>query len=158
LCILLDHGVPMAMVSPVIAPPPRLPGVSENILSYLSKIKILDGMHEKIELAYCYWSLGQLDEALLLLEEVPRPLYVGPDVLCAAIMLAGIKFELLESYPPEIADQLLGETEALLSELASASTKDLNLNEPMQQALGRLYLRLAQVRERIGMSTRDVGG
>ena len=70
-------------------------------------------------------------------------------------MLAGIKLEMAERYSQEIADQLLGETEELLSDLTK-EYRDFMEVTWFLPALGRICLRLAEVRARLEMPTREI--
>jgi hypothetical protein len=110
----------------------------------------------RVAAAYAYWCVGELEEAILLLEEVIKRHEHPDDVFYAVIMLTGIKIKLSTRYTQAIGDQLLCETEELLIHFMknpSSITSPMTLN---RNVLGRIYLRLAEVRAHMKLSAREV--
>lgn len=138
-----------------------LGALQREVLSYLSKIQVFDflGLDQKV--AYWMWCAREMGEALTLLakqygDKSPPDDPDDQHVLNYETLLAGLRLDLAAEVAEEIAEQLLLETENRLEELIKArqvlvSEKRLGKNDS-----GRLYLRLAQVRQRLGRSARAV--
>jgi ATP-dependent DNA helicase RecG len=137
--------------------PQRHPAVHDEVCTYLAKVnaQCWKLVTDVCDASYLYWCVGELGEAIYHLEPFVEKYEWTLQLLVA------IKLELATQSEPELAEQLLLEsldqleTKAHeLKQLASESSTD-NLNQSHIR-LGEVSLRLAEVRQALGMSPRSV--
>lgn len=146
--LLSEHGAEIVLpLDPVPAP-----AAHDEVCRYLSKIKKYSTAYEKLYAAYCYWIVGELEEAMLLVESAVRSFAERGDLTFlfeALSTLAGIRLDLAARSQPEIAEQLLAETEESLRDVLGRQWAALSGSQEAW-AKAPAYLRLAQVRQALG--------
>jgi ElaB/YqjD/DUF883 family membrane-anchored ribosome-binding protein len=159
----LVTGHPSVWVGKSISLTPRPLGSAQNeVVSRISKIQLFESPAQAVLAAYWLWCARELGEALTLLEtehgdQTPPDDLSPPDdwyLIEHATLLAGVRLDLATVLEAEIAEQLLSETENRLEELIEFLQEWGEKRKEDANSLGRLYLRLAQVRQRLGKTSR----
>lgn len=133
--------------------PTPAPAAHDDVCRYLSQIRRYDSNGAKLYAAYFCWPVGELEEAIILLESVVADYMEGTgDILLleAVSTLAGIRLDLAARSDPDVAEQLLAETEELLERVLADAPHRMLDRTTFSWQLAPAYLRLAQVRRALG--------
>lgn len=131
-------------------------GVHDEAWRYLSKIRRYAYRFEQLEAAYLLWCIGEFGEAILLAESFMAAIpdrWDTVEYLEALILLAGVRLDLAKRSEPEISEQILGETEDLLQQTIAGMPRRFPEGSLLTGRRPALYLRLAQVRQALGLPT-----